>query len=55
MNSLRLIYRKYNTNYKTNKRKYSLTSLVDCFILGIVYCRTYWRYACGLKENEFNE
>ena len=52
MNSLRLIYRKYNTNYKTNKRKSSHTSLVACFILGKVYCRTYRRgYACGLKEN----
>ena len=28
------------------------TSLVACFILGKVYCRTYRRgYACGLKEN----
>ena len=27
------------------------TSLVACFILGKVYCRTYRRgYACGLKE-----
>jgi hypothetical protein len=44
MNSLRLIYRKYNTDYKINKGKSSLTSLVACFILGI----TYFRCACGL-------
>ena len=41
MNSLRLIYRKYNTNYKINKGKSKLTSLVARFILGKVYCRTY--------------
>ena len=52
MNSLRLIYRKVNTNYKINKGKSSLTSLVACFIHGKVYCRTYRRgYACGLKKN----
>ena len=39
MNSLRLIYRKYNTNYKINKGKSSLTSLVACFIIGKVYCK----------------
>ena len=33
----------------TNKGKSTLTSFVACFILGIVFCRTYWSgYACGL-------
>ena len=36
----------------TNKRKSPLTSLVTCFILGKVYCRTYWRgYAYGLRTS----
>ena len=49
MNSLGLIYLKYRASYYTNKGNSSLTSLVACFILGKVYCRTYWRwYACGL-------
>ena len=45
-----LIYKYYMwLNYHTNKGKSSLTSLVACFILGIVYFRTYWRwYAFGL-------
>ena len=51
MNSLGLIYLKYRARYYTNKGNSSLTSLVACFILGKVYCRTYWKgYACGLKE-----
>ena len=33
MNSLRLIYRKVNTNYKINKGKSSLTSLVACLLI----------------------
>jgi len=42
----------YNPINHTNKCKSSLTSLVACFILGKVYCRTYRRwYAFGLKEN----
>ena len=41
-----------NSNCHTSKGKSSLTSLVACFILGKVNCRTYGRwYACGLKEN----
>jgi len=35
--------------YSVNKGKSSLTSLVACFILGKVYCRTYWGgYDCSL-------
>ena len=40
--------------YWINKAKFTLTSLVACFILGKVYFEpiwAYWRgYACGLKE-----
>ena len=42
--------------YWTNKGKSSLTSLVACFILGKVCCRTCWGgYACGLKINKLCE
>jgi hypothetical protein len=56
MNSLRLIYRKYNTNYKINKGKSSLTSLVACFILGEVYCKPEFNkddMPVVLKKNRF--
>ena len=39
------------TNH-TNKGKSSLTSFADSFVLGKVYCRTYWR---GLEIPELNE
>jgi hypothetical protein len=35
-----------NSKYHTNKGKSSLTSLVACFTLGKVYCKT------GLTEND---
>jgi len=44
-----------NSIYHKNKGKSSLKSLVACFILGKVYCRTYWRYACGLSLNKFQK